>query len=46
MDTLEEWNKKLNAFTGEHMDNALVGALIVIGLLVIGCWGINELNKK
>ncbi len=46
MDTLEEWNEKLNAFTGEHMDNALVGALIVGILLIIGCWGVNELNKK
>lgn len=46
MDTLEEWNKKLNSFTGEHMDNAIVGAVVVIVLLAIGCWGINELNKK
>lgn len=46
MDKLEEWNKKLNAFTGEHMDNALVGAVVVGVLLLIGCWGINELNKK
>lgn len=46
MDTLEEWNKKLNSFTGEHMDNAIVGGVVVIVLLIIGCWGINELNKK
>lgn len=46
MDTLNEWNDKLNAFAGEHMDNVLVGALMVGALLFIGCWGVNELNKK
>lgn len=46
MDTIEEWNKKLNSFTGEYMDNAIVGGIVVIVLLIIGCWGINELNKK
>lgn len=46
MDKIEEWNEKLNAFAGEHMDNVLVGALIVGVLIFIGFSGINALNKK
>lgn len=46
LDKIEEWNEKLNAFTAEHMDNALVGAIIVIVLMVIAVWGIGVLNKK
>jgi len=46
MDTLEDWNEKLNAFASSHMDNVLVGGLMVGAILLVSFWGINTLNKK
>ena len=46
IDTLNDWNEKLNEWAGGHMDNVAVGTLIVGVLFVLGAWGIRELNKK
>ena len=46
IDTLNEWNEKLNDWAGGHMDNVAIGTVIVFGLFLIGAWGIRELNKK
>ncbi len=46
MDTLNEWNEKLNDFAGSHMDNVAVGTVVVAAVFVIAAWGIKELNKK
>lgn len=46
MDTLNDWNTKLNEWAAGHMDNVLVGTVIVAAIFVIGAWGIGELNKK
>lgn len=46
MDTLSDWNDKLNDFTGSHMDNVFVGTLIIGVILAVGFWGIGVLNKK
>ena len=46
MDKIEEWKEKLNAFAGEHMDNVLVGTLVLGGLIFIGFYGVSALNKK
>ncbi len=45
MDTLNEWNEKLNGFAGAHMDNVAVGTAAVAIIFVVAAWGINELNK-
>lgn len=45
MDKVEEWNVKLNEFTGSHMDNVFVGALIFGAILLVAFWGINMFNK-
>lgn len=45
MDTLNEWNDKLDAFASEHLDNVWVGALAVGVIFVVAAWGIKELNK-
>lgn len=42
---INEINEKLNEFTGKYMDNALVGAAVVIGILVVAYAGVNTLNK-
>ncbi len=46
VDKIEEWNEKLNAFASEHMDNVLIGSLIVGVLIFVAFAGINSLNKK
>lgn len=46
MDKIEEWNDKLNAFAAEHMDNVLVGTLILGLLILVAFYGIGALNKK
>ena len=46
VDKTEEWNEKLNAFAGEHMDNVLIGSLVVGVLIFVAFSGINALNKK
>lgn len=42
---INEINEKLNEFTGKYMDNALVGAAVVIVILVVAYSGVNTLNK-
>ena len=42
---INELNEKLNEFTGKHMDNALVGAVVVVVILVVAFAGVNTLNK-
>ena len=46
MDTLNDWNEKINKFAEARMDNVWVGVAIGAGLLVLAIWGINVLNKK
>ena len=46
VDKIEDWNEKLNAFAGEHMDNVLIGSLVVGVLIFVAFSGINALNKK
>ncbi len=46
MDTLNEWNEKLNQFAGKHMDNVLVGTLILFAIIIVAFWAIGALNKK
>lgn len=46
LDTLTDWNEKLNKWAGSHMDNVGVGTALIIGIMVVAVWGINELNKK
>ena len=42
---INELNEKLNDFTAKYMDNALVGAVVVVVILVVAYAGINALNK-
>lgn len=42
---INELNEKLNEFTGKYMDNALVGAVVVVVILAVAYAGINTLNK-
>lgn len=46
INTIEEWNEKLNAFTGKYADNAVFAAIIVIALVALGYWAIGYLSKK
>ena len=46
MDTLNDWNEKINKFAEARMDNVWVGTVIGGGLLVLAIWGINALNRK
>jgi len=46
IDKLNDWNEKLNGFASEHLDNVWVGALAVGIIFVVGCWGVNALNKR
>ena len=46
MDTLNEWNEKLNKFAGEHLDNVLVGTVVLFAIIVVAFWAIGALNKK
>lgn len=46
MDKIEEWDEKLNAFAAEHMDNVLVGTLMLGLIILVAFYGIGELNKK
>ena len=45
MDTLNDWNDKLNGFASDHMDNVAIGTVIVGVLIVIDFWGVQTLNK-
>lgn len=42
---INELNEKLNDFTAKYMDNALVGAVVVVVILAVAYAGINALNK-
>ena len=42
---LNELNEKLNEFTAKYMDNAIVGAAVVVGILIVAFAGVNALNK-
>ena len=46
MDTINEWNEKLNKFAADHMDNVGVGTAVAGIILIMAIWGINTLNKK
>ena len=46
MDTLNEWNEKLNAFAAKNMDSVLTGTLIIFVIVAVGFWAIGALNKK
>ena len=46
IDTLNDWNEKLNSFASSHLDNAFVGTVVVIGVFIVSAWGIKTLNKK
>jgi hypothetical protein len=46
MDTIDDWNEKLNSFAASHMDNVWFGAAAVGVIFLVGCWGVNTLNKK
>ena len=42
---INELNEKFNEFTGKYMDNALVGAVVVVVILAVAYAGMNTLNK-
>lgn len=46
MDTLNDWNEKLNKFFAENGDNVFVGTLIVGGIFLVGFWAIRVFNKR
>ena len=46
IDTLNDWNDKLDDFAASHMDSVGVGTAILGVILVVSVWGINTLNKK
>ena len=46
IDTLNDWNEKLNGFAADHLDNAAVGTAVVIGIFIISAYVISALNKK
>ena len=46
MDTLNDWNEKLNKFFAENGDNVFVGTLIVGGIFLVGFWAIRAFNKR
>mgnify|MGYP007069897007 CR=1 FL=1 len=46
IDTLNDWNDKLNDFASSHMDNVWVGAAAVGIAFFLAAWGIRALNKR
>lgn len=46
IDKLNEWNEQLSKFASEHMDNVGFGTVMLVLLIVVIFWGVNELNKK
>lgn len=46
MDTINDWNEKLNNFSSQHMDNVWVGAACMGVILLVAFWGVNTLNKR
>jgi len=45
MDTLNDWNEKLNEFAGKNLDNVLVGTLLLFAIIAVAFWAIGALNK-
>ena len=46
IDTINDWNEKLNKIASKYMDNVGFGTIAVVGIFAIGCWGVATLNKK
>ena len=46
VDTLNEWNDKLNKIADEYMGNVGFGALIFFVLIGVAFWGVGTFNKK
>ena len=46
IDTLNDWNEKLNSYASEHLDSVLVGTLILFGLVAVSFWAIGMFSKK
>lgn len=46
MDTLNDWNDKLNAFSAEKLDNVWIGTALLGILIVVAFFGVQSLNKK
>lgn len=46
IDTLNEWNEKLNGIAGSKLNNVAFGTVVVGLVFAISVWGINTLNKK
>ena len=46
IDTLNDWNEKLEGWASSHMDNVWFGIAILAGILVVSFWGIGALNKR
>ena len=42
---INEINEKLNSFTEKYMDNAVVGAAVVVVILIVAISCVNSLNK-
>ncbi len=46
IDTINEWNEKLNELIGDKMGNVGIGTLIFFGILLVTFWAIGALNKQ
>lgn len=46
VDTLNEWNDKLNKMADEYMDNVGFGTLIFFALLGVAFFAVGSFNKK
>ena len=46
MDTLNDWNDKLNDIEADKIDNIWVGTIILGILIVVEFFGVQTLNKK
>ncbi len=46
MDTLNDWNEKLNNFAEKYLNNVGAGTAIIGIIFVVAVWGIGALNKK
>lgn len=46
IDTLNDWNEKLNKIASTHMDSVWTGVIILGILIVVAVFGINTFNKR
>ncbi len=46
IDTLNEWNEKLNKIADKYMGNVGFGTLIFFALLGVAFFGVSSLNKR